>query len=399
MRILLADDLPEFAVERLGASGASCDVMPWLTADDLPDRVPGYEVLIVRSTVVDAAALEAAADLGLVVRAGAGTNNIDCSKAAELGIIVCNVPGRNAIAVAELALGLMLAVDRHIACATADARVGVWNKRAYSQARGLHGSTLGILGMGAIGLAVAERAVVCGMRVLTTRTPAHPPDTLRRMDSVGVECMPDLASLLAASDIVSLHVPAWPTTVGMVDSYFLAAMKPDAVLINTSRGSVVLESALIEALDTTGMRAGIDVFEDELAAGSGEFRSALASHPKVTVTHHVGASTLQAQTAVAEGVVEVVEQYRRGAVSGCVNLETAPARAATLVIRHSGRGGALGRVLLELSDSDVAVGSVNNRVLAGSRAAVAAIDAASPVDSELLDRIRGIPDVIRAAAA
>ena len=319
MRVLVADNLPGFFVERLNALGIACEVMPRLTAGELKEHISGYEVLVVRSTGVNSATLEAGTKLGLVVRAGAGTNTIDCSMASRLGIAVSNVPGRNAIAVAELTLGLMFAVDRYIACATVDARAGIWNKNYYGKARGLYGATLGILGMGSIGLEVAERAIACGLHVITTKTPAHPPATLQHMNRIGVSCKPDLESLLAVSDIVSLHVPAWPTNLGMVNSYFLAAMKPDAILINTSRGSVVDEPALINALDTTDIRAGIDVCDDEPASGYGKFHSELAKHPKVTFTHHIGASTRQAQTAVAEGAIEVIAQYRRGVTINRVN--------------------------------------------------------------------------------
>ena len=396
MRVLFADGLSEVATERLESSGVVCDVMPWLTADDLPDHVAGHEVLVVRSTRVTAAALEAGTELGLVVRAGAGTNTIDCERAAQLGVFVCNVPGRNAIAVAELALGLMLAADRHIAATTADARSGVWNKKAYSRARGLHGATLGIIGMGSIGLEVAKRAVGCGMRVITADKPHRSPATLLRMEDAGVETVPDRAALLADSDIVSLHVPAGPDTAGMVDAAFLAAMKPDAVLINTSRGEVVDETALIAALDSTDMRAGLDVFVGEPKSGAGEFRSTLAGHPKVTATHHIGASTRQAQTAVAEGAVDVIEHYRRGSVVHCVNLEQAPQRTATLSVRMRDRVGVLAQVLHELRVREVNVATMGNRILAGSQAAVATIDVAGAVDDDLIDRVRAVPDVIQA---
>ena len=395
MRVLCADSLADIAVERLEASGVTCDVMPSLTADDLPGCIAGHEALVVRSTKVTAATLEAGTELGLVVRAGAGTNTIDCERAAQLGVLVCNVPGRNAIAVAELALGLMLAVDRHIAAATADARSGSWDKKTYSQARGLYGATLGIIGMGAIGLEVAQRAAGCGMRVMTVDKPVRSPATLRRMEAIDVEVVSDRISLLKASDVVSLHVPAGPDTAGMVDTAFLAAMKRDAVLINTSRGEVVDEAALIAALDSTDMRAGLDVFVDEPRSGAGEFRSALASHPKVTVTHHVGASTRQAQTSVAEGVVEVIESYRRGSVINCVNLEQVPEFTATLSVRMGNRVGVLAQVLQELRSRNVNVTSMGTRMLSGSAAAGVTIDIAGTVDDDLLDGIRAVSDVIQ----
>ena len=128
MRILFADSLDDAAVERLRAGGEECVVRPELIAADLPDHVAGFDILVVRSTEVTAAAIDAGTELGLIVRAGAGTNTIDCQRAAERGVYVCNVPGRNAVAVAELAVGLMLAIDRHIASAAADLRAGRWGQ-------------------------------------------------------------------------------------------------------------------------------------------------------------------------------------------------------------------------------------------------------------------------------
>ena len=394
MRILFADGLSDSAVERLRSGGDTCTVKPSLTAESLPAHVAGFDVLVVRSTRVAAEAIDAGTDLGLVVRAGAGTNTIDCDRAAELGVFVCNVPGRNAIAVAELTLGLMFAIDRHIASAAADVRAGQWNKKAYSKARGLHGTTLGIIGMGAIGLEVAQRAVACGLEVVT-EDKSRPRPVTQRMSDIGVRTLPDRASVLAASDIVSLHVPGGEDTAGMVDAEFLAAMKPDAVLINTARGEVVDEQALIAALDSTDMRAGIDVFSDEPQSSAGTVDSALARHPRVIATHHIGASTRQAQEAVAEGTVEVIEEYRTGSVVNCVNLEQAPHRTATLSVRHYDRVGVLAAVLQELRRGHLNVATMSNRIFAGSVAAAATIDVAGTINEELLDAVRALPDVIQ----
>ena len=394
MRILFADGLSDSAVERLRSGGDTCTVKPSLTAESLPAHVAGFDVLVVRSTRVAAETIDAGTDLGLVVRAGAGTNTIDCDRAAELGVFVCNVPGRNAIAVAELTLGLMFAIDRHIASAAADVRAGHWNKKAYSKARGLHGTTLGIIGMGAIGLEVAQRAAACGLEVVT-EDKSRPRPVTQRMSDIGVRTLPDRASVLAASDIVSLHVPGGEDTAGMVDAEFLATMKPDAVLVNTARGEVVDEEALIAALDSTDMRAGIDVFSDEPQSSAGTVDSALARHPKVIATHHIGASTRQAQEAVAEGTVEVIEEYRTGSVVNCVNLEQAPHRTATLSVRHYDRVGVLAAVLQELRRGHLNVATMSNRIFAGSVAAAATIDVAGTINEELLDAVRALPDVIQ----
>lgn len=393
MRILFADSLDAAAVERLRAGGDECVVRSGLTAADLPDHVAGFDILVVRSTEVTAAAIDAGTELGLIVRAGAGTNTIDCRRAAERGVYVCNVPGRNAVAVAELAIGLMLAIDRHIAAAAADLRAGRWDKKAYSRSQGLLGTTLGIIGMGAIGLEVAQRAAALGLRVMAEDKPRRR-RVRQRMEAIGVTTVPDRAALLTASDIVSLHVPGDPSTAGMVDAAFLAAMKPGAVLINTSRGDVIDEAALIAALDSTDLRAGLDVFCDEPADSTGRIDSALARHAKVTGTHHIGASTGQAQSAVAEGTAELIEAYRDGMLIDCVNLERAPRRTATLIVRHYDRVGVLAAVLQELRRHRVNVANMRNRIFAGSVAAAATIDVAGVIDDDLLDAIRALPDVI-----
>ena len=395
MKILLADSLPASAVARLEAAGDDVVVDPALTADDLGDALAGVEVLVVRSTPVNARALDRADELALIVRAGAGTNTIDAARAAELGIYVCKVPGRNALAVAELAIGLLIAVDRRIAAATADLRAGRWNKKEYSNADGLFGRTLGIIGLGDIGLALAERAIAFGIDVIAVDKPERPATTVERAARAGVRFVESTDALLAAADIVSLHVPGGPDTVGMVDAEFLAKMKDRAILINTSRGDVVDEAALVDAMDSRGLRAGLDVFADEPRGGTGEFVSPLAQHPSVVATHHVGASTTQAQEAVAAGTVDAIEAYRAGSVVDCVNMEAEPLRAATLSVRHEDRVGVLAAVLSILRSGDLNVSTMKNQVFAGARAAVATIDVDGVPGTEVIQQIESHEHVIK----
>ena len=328
MNILFADAFPGPQLERLRGDGHECEFAPTLTGDDLPDAVPGFEALVVRSTRVGAATLENAGSLRLVVRAGAGTNTIDTVRARELGIDVCNVPGANALAVAELTLGLIISADRRIPDNVADLRDGAWNKKRYSKARGLFGRSLGIVGVGAIGMAVAERASAFGMRILVLASPRRGDAVRARLADLGATELASLEDLAERSDFLTFHVPGGAQTTGLVDRDILARMRPGAVLVNTSRSDVVDEPALIEALDTQDLRAVVDVYDGEPASGEAPFDSPLARHPNVYGTHHIGASTEQAQLAVAEGVVRIIGAFVDGKVINCVNGSRDTARGA-----------------------------------------------------------------------
>ncbi len=318
MRILIADAFPEEHRDRLAAAH-DCDYEPDMTADQLPAELAGYESLVVRSTRVTAQALESGNALRLVIRAGSGTNTIDSDAASRLGVHVCNVPGRNAIAVAELACALLLAIDRDIADNVADLRAGRWDKKRYSHARGIYGRDVGVVGLGQVGLAFAERVGAFGTRVHAVAKPGRDRETLERAQDIGITFVDDLPELARTCDVLSLHVPATDTTRRLVDRDLLAQVRPGTIILNTARGDLIDEDALIEAMEAKGVRAGIDVFADEPATSTGTFRSRLAAHPNVCGTHHIGASTEQAQEAVAAEAVRVIEQYAAGTVLHCVN--------------------------------------------------------------------------------
>jgi D-3-phosphoglycerate dehydrogenase len=318
MHLLLADRFPDQAVAALEARGHTCVLEPGLTGDELPAAIAGFEGLVVRSTPVGRAVFEAADRLALLVRAGSGTDAIDTEAASRHGVAVCNVPGRNAAAVAELTLGLLLAIDRRIPDNVVDLRSGHWDKSRYSTAAGLFGSTMAVIGLGSVGLAVAERAAAFGIRLQSLDKPRGAA-ARDRIEELGITLRSTMPELLSAADIVTLHVPASEETHHLVDSTFLARMRPGAILLNTSRGDVVDEKALLEALDAGRVRAGLDVFADEPATGSAIWDSPLARHPAVVATHHIGASTRQAQRAIADEVVEIVDAFAAGRELSCVN--------------------------------------------------------------------------------
>ena len=319
MKILFADKFPEAQLKQLQEKGHDCDLQPDLDGDTLPQAVNDAEVLVVRSTKITSETIDAGTSLRLIIRAGAGTNTIDKDAAAARRIPVCNVPGKNAVAVAELAMGLLIAIDRRIPENVIDLRAGRWNKKKYSVAEGLMGRHMGILGLGAIGLAVAERARAFGIHVYVVDKPDRSAKTRETLGSLGLLTVPDLDTLLGTCDIISLHVPSAAETKGMVDAEFLDKLQPGAIIINASRGDVIDEEALLAAMNDKGIRAGLDVYADEPSAGEGTFSSVLAIHPNTCGTHHIGASTDQAQEAVSEGVLEVINAFVDGNVMHCVN--------------------------------------------------------------------------------
>ncbi|MDH5420205.1 MAG: NAD(P)-binding domain-containing protein [Acidimicrobiia bacterium] len=392
MRILFADSFPEQFLPRL--VGHTVDVQPTLEGDDLVSAISPYQVLVVRSTKVGAAVLAAGENLELVIRAGAGTNTIDVKAAAERGIFVCNVPGKNAIAVAELTMGLIASIDRRIPDNVAALRAGEWNKKSFSKADGLAGKSLAIVGLGEIGLAVADRAVAFDMTVRVADKAGRPRSSIDRARQAGVIFVPDDETLLASADIVSLHVPLIDSTRGLVNRDFLAKCQDGAWIINTSRGEVVNEPDLIEALDTRQMWAGLDVFDDEPAVAQGEFKSALARHPRVYGTHHIGASTEQAQNAIAEEVVAIVDRFVNGEITNCVNLVGTPLGTCTVAVRHLDKVGVLSEVFGVLRAAQVNIEQMNNQIFQGAVAAVATLRTSSALSDEVVGQLRALENVL-----
>lgn len=319
MEILVADRFPETHLARLRELGHDVDHRPDLQVDDLAAAVAGRQVLVVRSTRVPRAVLEAADALRLVVRAGSGTDTIDADAAAEHGIAVCNVPGRNALAVAELAFGLLLALDRRLPDQVADLRGGRWRKKEYQRAEGVAGRRVGVVGVGDIGLAFAQRAAAFACHVHVVAKADRAPEVRDRLEELGATEVADLEALAAACDVLSFHLPLTAATRGVIGRPLLDHVRPGAILINTARGELVDEDALLAAIEAKGLRVGLDVFPDEPAAGSAEYRSRLASHPSVYGTHHVGASTAQAQEAIADEVVAMLDAFTHGELRHCVN--------------------------------------------------------------------------------
>lgn len=309
--VLVADKFDAEGIEGLEALG--CRVI--VDADLGPDTIPaalaasGAQVLAVRSTKVPDSVIESSDTLGLIIRGGAGYDNIDCDAAGKRGIPVCNCPGMNAVAVAELAIGHMLNIDRRITEQTNELVGGHWNKKKYSKAMGLKGRSLLVVGMGSIGTELIKRAQAFGMDV-SAQSRSLGKDTAR---ALGIKLIPytreAMIGALGKFDVVSVHVAMTPDTVDLCGPLFFGAMKDGAYFINTSRGEIVNEQELIKAVKTKGIRVGLDVFHDQPSSKDIDWKPELADLPGVSLTHHVGASTDQAQVAVAQEMVRIVGSY------------------------------------------------------------------------------------------
>ena len=388
MKVLIADKFEKVGIDGLKDLGCTVVSEPDVKAEALPALVRQIDphILIVRGKKVNADTLRAGTALTLVIRAGAGIDAIDVAAASDLGVFVSNCPGKNSIAVAELVMGLLLACDRRIPDQVAELRQGKWNKAAHSKGRGLYGRTLGIVGLGQIGREVAVRARAFGMRVVAwSRSLTH-----EEADRLGIAYAQTPLDVARDADAVTINVAANAETKHLVNAEFLAAMKPGAYLLNTSRGSVVDEAALQQAVRDKGIRAGLDVFQNEPAGGTGAFSNPVVQSPGVYGTHHVGASTDQAQVAIAHEVIRIVQAFQAtGEVPNVVNRLAKSSATHVLTIRHRNRPGVLAHVFGVLAGASINVEEVENIIYHGAQATLARIHLDGQPEPAALDRIRG----------
>jgi D-3-phosphoglycerate dehydrogenase len=352
-------------------------------------------ILVVRSTKVTAAVFEKAPALQLVIRAGAGVNTIDLAAASAHAVRVANCPGTNAAAVAELTMGLLVALDRRIPDNVIDLRRGRWNKKGYSTARGLAGTTLGVIGTGSIGREVIDRARSFGMSIVAWSRSL----TSERAAELGVRRAEDIYDVARASDAVTVHIAATAETKQLLDERFFAELPEGALFINTSRAAVVDDQAMRGAIRQRGLRVGLDVFDGEPSGGEGEVDPALfaaesgaASAGLIYGTHHIGASTQQAQNAVAAATVERIRAFLTGeAVPSLVNVPErdtpAPADAAVLEIRHRNRVGVLAHALTALERAGINVRGMVNHLFSGDEGALATIQVEPAPSPEVINDV------------
>jgi D-3-phosphoglycerate dehydrogenase len=336
---------------------------PKLKAEELAGAIEDADVLVVRSTEVHADCISSAKNLSLIIRAGAGVNNIDMKAANARGISVSNCPGKNSIAVAELAMGLLLSLDRKIPDNVADLRNGKWNKSEYSKADGVFGKTVGVIGVGQIGKEFIYRAQAFGLQVIAWSRSL----TAEKAEALGVQKAASIAELIPLCDIISVHLALKPETKKIITKEMIGTMKPKAIFLNTSRWEVVDEDALFVAAKEGKIYVGADVFSDEPEDKTSPFTNKLATLPNVYGTHHIGASTEQAQNAIADETIAIIKQYlERGTVKNWVNkAKTTPAKYQ-LVVRHFDKPGVLANVFDDLKSAQINIQEVENLIFEGS---------------------------------
>lgn len=301
MKVLICDKVPKDAIEKMRAAGLQVDDRAGIAADELKSVAGGYEALVVRSaTKVTAEVLEAAKALKLVVRGGVGVDNIDVKAATAKGVAVKNTPGASTESVAELAVGLMFALSRKIAQADASMKAGKWEKKAFEGVE-VGGKTLGVIGIGRIGLATARKAHLLGVKKVL----AHDPWVKKA--PADFVTMADLDTLLKESDILTLHIPFDKAKGATLGAREFGLMKPGVLLINCARGGVVDEAALLEALNAGKVAgAAVDVWAKEPTENQD-----LAKHPAVVALPHVGASTKEGQGRVGGEVADIIIDFAK----------------------------------------------------------------------------------------
>ena len=360
--VLIADKLPPSGIAQLEENGCNVTDDPSLKDEELVKQMTNLnpEILVVRSTKVGRRHMEAASKLSLIVRAGAGVNNIDIEAASSLGVHVSNCPGKNAIAVAELTWGHIINGDRRISDCDADLKRGLWKKKTYSKSNGLHGRTLGVIGCGRIGQEVISRAHAFGMNVVAWSRSL----TDQKASRLGVTRLDSIHAVAKEAHIITVHLEVNSQTVGMFSNDFFGNMREQAFFINTSRGELVDETALLDAINKKGIKAGLDVFDGEPKV-DGEWSSKLSRLNSVYGTHHIGASTSQSQAAVAEEACRVVISYiNQGIAPNCLNLSTSTLASHLLVIRHKDQVGVLSEVLSSLKSEGINVKNMDNSIFA-----------------------------------
>ena len=303
MKVLISEKLSGAGVERL-REHLDVDVRTDLSPEELLEAIGEYDALVVRSaTKVTAAVIERGENLKVIGRAGIGLDNVDVDAATRHGVLVVNAPQSNVLSAAEHTMALLLAQARNIPQAHAALASGSWERERW-QGVELHGKTLGIIGLGRVGTLVAQRASSFGMRLVAYDPYVAP----ARAQQMGVTLVETVGDLCARADFITIHMPRTPETVGLVGAKELAQVRPGVRIVNTARGGLIDEAALVEALESGRVGgAAVDVFENEPVTEHPLFRFS-----NVVVTPHLGASTAEAQDKAGLAIAEQVLLALRG---------------------------------------------------------------------------------------
>jgi D-3-phosphoglycerate dehydrogenase len=384
MRVLVADRLSESSLDEMRTLGVEVSYEPELEAAELPGRLAGINVLVVRGTEVNKAAFDAGSALNLVIRAGAGVKNIDVPTASERGIYVANCPGKNASAVAELTFALIGSLDRRIPDGVASLRAGRWEKHEFARAAGLRGRSLGILGLGHIGRAVLKIAQAYELNCFAWSRSL----TSAKAAELGVTRVTSPAELAKVSDIFSVHLDLTERTRGIVDKKVLSQLRPGAFFINTARDELVDYDALQELIVPKNLRVGLDVLPGEPQTRISTYRHPILETGLVYAVPHIGASTDEAQIAIANETVRILRSFlTKGEVPNVVNIAESSWSRYQLVVRHVDQVGALANVLAVLKRHGINVQELDNTVFEGARAACAKIRLSSRPSDGCLSEI------------
>lgn len=381
LKVLIADKFPEKYIKQLQEIDLEVIYSPKLGEKELPEAAVTADILVVRSTVVNADTINSSKNLNLIIRAGSGVNNIDIMSANHKGIYVANCPGMNAVAVAELAFGLIISLDRRIPDNVIDFRNGKWNKAEYSKAGGLKGKTLGIIGVGNIGKEVAKRALAFGMNVYGK--------DISRIEGVAIKDFSEMSQLLPLCDVVTIHLPSTPQTKGLFNKELFSYMKPDTLLINTARADIIDEEAMLEAIRTKNIRVALDVIKNEPEQKTGEVTSVLQSITNVYITHHIGASTEQAQDAVAEETVNIIKDFMKsGVIANWVNRSKISDSRYQLVIKHYDKPGVLASIMNIIRENDINIEEIENIIFDGGVVACCTMKLKRPVSTDMIKKMQ-----------
>jgi D-3-phosphoglycerate dehydrogenase len=387
LNVLVADKFPDKYIQQMKDLDLEVIYNAKLGEKDLPEAAKDVDILVVRSTVVNEETITNSKKLNLIIRAGSGVNNINIAAANKKGIYVTNCPGMNAVAVAELAIGLMISLDRFIPDNIADFNKGVWSKDKYSKGKGLKGKTLGLIGVGNIGKEVARRALAFEMNVYGK--------DITRIEGVQIKDFSEMDQLLTLCDIVTIHLPSTPQTKGLFNKKMFGHMKNGAYLINTSRQDIVVEEDLLEAIKEKNIRYACDVFKGEPETKSGEVSSKLQNNPNIYVTHHIGASTEQAQDAVAQETINIIKHFvHSGVIDHWVNRAKLSDAHYQLVVKHYDKPGVLASVLDLIRNSSINIEEIENIIFEGGIAACCTLKLKNAATAGMLKKISENSDVL-----